>query len=265
MQPNLVATYLHFRRNNPAMSASRALDLARAAMESGKGKGYRPAAISGPYNPAHDWLGYKSCRWVENVGKAGLRFVGYADDILNLRHSGWIADAFGDESYRGAVWQLPARDGRPCLVYGYEDPCNAGAAHICFDPEWGADGEAGGRYGDATREAARMADGMAESFAEQEREYQQAWQAARQWEEARDDMRKNRQSARALVQELRAARRAGATAGAAVCKALRERLAAYASEWAELREQRDELAGNFWWQSADGERFTIERFAAAHL
>ncbi len=76
-------------------------------------------------------------RWVENTGFAGLRTVGFADEIARgIDHKGWFCDPHdfgGGEVYRGIVLQLPARNGFPQYVYGYADPCNDDAALIDFD------------------------------------------------------------------------------------------------------------------------------------
>lgn len=257
----LQAAYLFHRRNRGAR-ALRAFDLAKADVDA-KAQRY-PRALRNPVcNPiipqerAHGW---RNCRWIEDCGAIGLREVGFADDILSLRHNGWYADAYQDETYRGQVWQLPARNGRPQFVYGYADPCNEGAALICFDVELGDDSEGA----DAKREAARGADGLAESFAKSEREYSEAWQAARQWEDLGDDMKAARGKARALVAELRAAIREGKQAGAAICEALRGKLADYAAQWESARQEREDLAGNFYYYEG-GKSIAIADFARGNL
>lgn len=118
--------------------------------------------------------------WIENTESAGLRFVGYADEICkSIRHCGWYTDEDGDrETYRGAVWQLPARHGVARYIAGYEDPNNKGAAFVDLNIIRGRKG--GTRYGadDAMTEAAHRADSIAKHNAEREREYNAAWQAA---------------------------------------------------------------------------------------
>lgn len=258
---DLQSAYLFHRRNRGAR-AFRALELARSDMAASVKRyprGVRYSVVNPAIEPgrAH---GFTGCRWIEDCSALGLREVGYADSILSLRHNGWFADAFQDETYRGEVWQLPARNGRPLFVYGYSDPCNAGAALICFDVERGEDSEG---Y-DAKREAARFADSMAESFAEAEREYSEAWQAARQWEDLADDMAKARAKARALVVEMRAAIRAGQSASAAICEALKGQLRAYARQWEEAREERQELADSFYYWR-EGKSVSIADFARESL
>lgn len=127
---------------------------------------HKPRAID--YGPAHEAHGYK-VRFVENVSR-GLRKIGFADEILKLRHQGWYAD---DDSgmmagtYRGIVYQLPARDGVPQYVYGYADPNNDDCALLSVETE------------SDKKDAARYADQLAERFAEHERAFLCAWQAGR--------------------------------------------------------------------------------------
>lgn len=258
---DIQSAYL-FHRRTKGCRATRALEL--AAHDIGNGtKRYAPALGNSVVNPVMDPArahGWTQCRWIENVAAIGLREAGFADELLSLRHKGWFADAFQDENYRGQVWQLPARNGRPQFVYGYADPCNPGAAFISFDIERGEDSEGE----QAKREAARHGDSMAEIFAESEREYSEAWQAARQWEELADDMAKARAKAKALVADMRAAIKAGQLASAAICEALRAQVRAYAGQWEAAREEREELANSFYFWS-DGQRLSIADFAKVNL
>jgi len=80
-------------------------------------------------------------RWVEDT--AHLRRVGYADEIADIRHTGWFTDDFQEETYRGVVFRLTKLRG---YLVGYEDPNNDGAARLQFCDA------------DSDTEAARMAD-----------------------------------------------------------------------------------------------------------
>ncbi len=119
-------------------------------------------------------------RWVENTDFAGLRTVGFADELTRIDHKGWYCDPheFGSgELYRGIVFQLPARRGFPQYVYGYVDPFNECAASIDFDI---MEGPHNGEDQDTSIElhaAANAADSMAQMFAERERDYQIKFQA----------------------------------------------------------------------------------------
>jgi hypothetical protein len=258
---DIQSAYL-FHRRTKGCRATRALEL--AAHDIGNGtKRYAPALGNSVANPVIDSArahGWAQCRWIENVAAIGLREVGFADEILSLRHNGWFADAFQDETYRGQVWQLPAHNGRPQFVYGYADQCNPGAAFISFDIERGADSEGE----QAKREAARHGDSMAETFAESEREYSEAWQAARQWEELADDMAKARAKAKALVADMRAAIKAGQLASAAICEALRAQVRAYAAQWEAARQEREALDDSFYYRES-GKSIAIADFARGNL
>lgn len=133
-------------------------------------------------NPFGPWIGNTSRRWIESTERASLRFVGFADELANLSHTGWYTDDDGSngETLRGAVWQLPARSGRAQYIAGYMDPNNDGAAMVDFDIIEGKLGgaEAYDYDSDSKRDTARQADGIAECAAETERDYQRMWQAA---------------------------------------------------------------------------------------
>lgn len=131
--------------------------------------------------------GGDSLRWIENTAEAGLRFVGWADELASLRHTGWHCDDEGRETLRGAVWALPGRKGEARLVYGFQEwegrgEMNEGSAALCVShivrqpmrDEWGNLDEMEG-----ARDAARYADGLAESVAEDRRDYNAAYEAGR--------------------------------------------------------------------------------------
>ena len=141
-----------------------------------------------PYNPRID--GQDHVRWIENIGEAGLRSCGFADEIVSsIEHKGWYADphGFDDNVYRGIVCQLPARNGFPQYVYGYADPNNEGAALIDSDI---IEGQLNGDEDNASAEifaAARAADSMAQRYAEEEKDYQMKESARIAAEEKRDE------------------------------------------------------------------------------
>lgn len=201
--------FLAFRAKYPLMGAQKALNEARAIM-------LNPDSVQCKPNPYHTkrdftlWGGgpIDKIRWCENAEKAGLRFVCFADDVLTyLNHKGYFTDDdFCGEVLRGAVWQLPARNGVARFVGGYFDPCNDGAALIDTDiceenarvyTYWDKPQD----Y-DAARDAARMADCMAEHDAEEQREYNHYWQLSRDIEEKREEIKKARAEHSKLVQEL---------------------------------------------------------------
>ena len=148
-------------------------------------------------------------RWIENTRSIGLRFVCYADKELRyIDHTGYFGDHFQDQILRGAVWQLPARDGSPVYVYGYEDPNNASAALVDFDMT------------DDKREAAKRADHTAGRAAEESREFYAKDAAERDIEAAREEIHRNNRDALELIKGIKQA----GQFTPAVCGALRSEL-----------------------------------------
>jgi hypothetical protein len=233
----LQKAFSYFQRDMSAAAgwnapvAVNALKHAKAAIA--KGETYFPRCLVTAYNPQWE---KQNARWIENLSNSGLRFVGYADKLTRMDHTGWYCDAFQDETLRGCVLQMPARNGKEIFLPAYEDPCNAGTYAVCFD--W-IEGERGSRWDkedqQALRDAARAADSFAEHQAEDMREHDEAWQRGRQYAELRDEIANERDELRALVRELKTAREHGP----AICKALRET----------VREKRDAMHKA--WQQAE--------------
>lgn len=172
-------------------------------------------------------------RWVEDVQAAGLRFVGYADEVVSLRHTGWFTDDQQGDKYRGAVWQLPARNGESLFVYGYEDGCNPGSALIDFDVT------------NDKGDAARWADGMAERDAEDAREWYAKDQAEQQVAELAESIVETRADVRRLLAERRQLKRQGLE-NAAVCELFAERVGRLLGEVKEHKARIAALNDNFW-------------------
>ena len=151
------------------------------------------------YGPICDVKGYDNVRWVENVSD-GLRFVGYADEICKLRHTGWFTydDGDPDETLRGVVYRLPARNGLSMYTYGHADPNNDDCAFLCFDdPRM------------EKEDAARAADDFAERCAEHERDFHRAWDAGRQYDRLGEEIKETRAEMLKLRSEHRVAWHAG--------------------------------------------------------
>lgn len=224
-------------------------------------------------------------RWADDPGAVGLRFVGFADDIAGraIEHRGWYTDSDGfGEVLRGAVYQLPGRNGRTRYLAAYREGSEGkrgwtdmgydGAAAIAcrevFEAERG-DSDAyylyrGGDAPEAAREAARRADSITETIAEDQREYNEAWQAARQWSDLADDIAELRAQARQLVADMRAAIKSGVTAAPSICAALRKSLRGLIEDAAELKAERESLADDFYYWR-DRRQYSIAEFAADHI
>jgi hypothetical protein len=137
----------------------------------------------------------------------GWRDVGDSADIISLRHAGWYSDADGSETYRGHVWQLPARDGSPRYVAGYTEDQGGkfgtrAGGYVMLECERGALA-----FYDDKEDAARAGDGLAERMAEDAREYSERWQEASGHAsdryDARKDLKNARHAARVVVKALR--------------------------------------------------------------
>lgn len=241
-------------------------------------RGRRFGAMGAPF-------GRDGLRWADDPGAVGLRFVGFADELVGrgISHRGWFTDADGSyEVLRGAVYQLPGRKGRTRYLAAYREGSEGkrgwtdmgydGAAAIAcrevFESERG-DSDAyyhyrGGDAPDAAREAARRADSIAETVARDQREYNDAWQAARRWSDLANGIAAARTEARQLVADMRAAIKSGATAAPSICAALRQTLRSLVDAAAELKAERESIADDFYyWQ--DGRRLSIAEFAADHI
>jgi hypothetical protein len=127
------------------------------------------------------------------------RDVGNADEIVTMRHRGWFSDAYQSETYRGHVWQLPARDGAPLYVAGYAEPSGD---YVILE----TCGRNLATY-DEKEEAARAGDELARINADREREYSEKWEEAVQHDQQRDDARKALRDANACARQTIAALR----------------------------------------------------------
>jgi hypothetical protein len=180
----LTQRYKHLRRRG--MNAAAALAKARELQSD---VWHRAGEVNRAF-PEDKVQGYRyvntTYRWIENVSKLNWRLVGFADEIVSLRHKGWFADEFQDSIYRGIVYRLP--HGR--FVYGYADPNNDDCALI------------ENTFATDEKDAARWADSVAEHFAEREREYSEAnnaaYRAIEKANEARNDVREALEDVRQL-------------------------------------------------------------------
>lgn len=153
----------------------------------------KPIHYSGEFTPQGDRsVNPDKYRWVENITPA-LRFVGRSDEIVRLRHTGYYTNQFQDETVRGEVYQLPARNGKPQYVPAVSDPCNENCAYLDF------------RSVTTDKEdCARNADSMAECWAESEREYQAKESGRMRIEEIQDEIKTLNRKYRSLCKAIRA-------------------------------------------------------------
>lgn len=246
-----LANAYRFHRLNGA-SATAALTRAHLDMTAGTTRyPYEHGSVVGA---ARD-----GARWVERPQDAGLRFVGWSDELQrhtaysrNLNQGWYSRDADDGEVYRGAVWQLPARNGRPIYVVGYRE----GEARGRYDWRDTATGQDTGAgllnlgsliYGDDARgeepdhrDAAIMADGFAERHAETSREYFEAWQAGSQWQSLGETVAQYRTQALAILKDRR-----GAVGSATLCGVIRDKVESLVEMIADARRERRDLADRF--------------------
>ena len=174
---NLRDSYLYHR--SIGFRAVDAFDRAHHDLVRGKVR-YGRSRHAVAYNPQFAAYGERRLRWIENAAD-GLRFVGYADELARLDHTGWYLDDCCGDTVRGAVWQLPGRHGAPLYVPGYADPWNDGAACLSFDD-----------LTDDKTTAALWADSIAERMAEAERDYQRAASAGFEFGELAEEIARRR-------------------------------------------------------------------------
>lgn len=234
----------------------------------GAAAAYREAlAMPAVYTKGREWYGPKGgagapfkqggdvLRRIESTADAGLRFVGWADELAGLRHTGWHCDDEGRETLRGGVWQMPGKAGEARLVYGYAEfegrgEMNEGSAAVCVSdvvrvPMRGEFGNLDET--DGARDAARWADGLAENAAEDRREYNVAYEAGRKAAELDAEAIEARGELLPLLAELRAIRRNPVAGNApAVCKALRRTVDSLLETISAKRAKRDSAWADVW-------------------
>ena len=250
-------------------SAAKSLELARVDLIAGTLR--YPAELGSGFGGTFG----EGLRWVERPG-----FVCFADELVGrgIEHTGWYTDTDGDNALlRGAVYQLPSRDGRSQYVPAYRagfyshghrqwQDENSDSAVFAFGDI--CQGETGGEeyrdpdhYG-AFRDAAIRADRIAEIAAESDRQYNDAWQVARQWEDLAETAADERQAVRQLIRDMRQAR--GADVAPSICSALRAAVRRHLDAYAAALTERAEIAESFgFW--VDGRQQSVSEFAAVNL
>jgi len=245
--PEFMNAYRWRRQNGkPAVDAYR---FAQFDVLNGKAR-YPKSGFEG-WNPQSE----SGARWVENLSDAGLRLVGYADEVRDLRHRGWYADAFESEVYRGAVLQLPGRNGRARYVAAYADSNDAGAYRVDVSRPAVFEGDKLGAWDSpkddpALQDAARASDSFAEHEAEEAREYDEAWQAGSEYARLAEEAGEARKSALALLAERRRLAKLAPEAPNA-CAVIVAKVHALLGEIQEARGARATLAGSVWSKHRD--------------
>lgn len=156
-------------------------------------------------------------RWLENTAAAGLRFIGWSDEISrrygsrSVDHKGWYNREGEEETLRGGVWQLPGKGRRARYVSGYAEfegrgEMNPGSAALAlWTLEIGEPGD--GPDESAMLSAAIYADNIARIAADRQREEDSAYQAGRRAAESIQEAESARPLALALMASLRSLER----------------------------------------------------------
>lgn len=249
--PELRANYAYWRaKGKPALAAIAA---ARADLLASVTR-YPSSAVKPGYSSGKPFAAYgeRHMRWIESPSAAGLRFVGYCDEIAGraINHTGWyLDDDFQDESVRGVVFRMAGRDGRARYVAGYQDPCNGSADRdgpVClsFDVIEGEPLSSSWDEDPAAREAAYSADHIASRMAEEEREYRRASTAGMRYRDLGEDVATMRRDALDLIAQIKSHKAAVCDAPAIVA-ALRDRLESIVDAIREARSERRDLLSDF--------------------
>lgn len=257
----LARSYLYWRKLGRPVS--RAIELAESDCVKGERRwpSQAPAGLASYQNKPND----KGGRWIEAPNLAGLRFVGFADEVIKNRggyrmdHTGYFSDDCQDSTMRGAVYQLPAdREGRPRYVPGYRegsegrrgwtDQSGQDGAAVIFLAEIEL-GEPGGEdspcagYSQAAIDCARRADRLAELAAEESREWSEASSAGCQYADKLEEAAEERRAFLALRAEIKG--EAARPDGSAVCQAIRASLAEHVRTWRKRKAEAFELRDNW--------------------
>ena len=186
------------------------------------------------HNIEYNRAGKDGLRWIENIA-TGLRFVGFADEIATrISHRGWYTDndfCNSDNVLRGAVYQLPAKDGKERFVAGYADPWNDNAARVEFD------------IISDKLDAAYRADHIAQQEAESAREYNEAWQAGNQYADTVTEIKDARVHVMELIKAVKKHR--GDQFERIICQTLKDNVSSWLRDIAKLKAKRDQLLDDY--------------------
>lgn len=192
-----------------------------------------------PYNKPFAVYGENQARWIEDTEEAGLRLVGYVTEFRDSTRFrpkpslGWYSTNFQDVTLYPVGYRLPSRKGAQRFVYGYADPCNEGAALLCFDPC------------DSEDDAQRWACAFTKRAAEEHREEDAKYQAEQQIEGIVEELGEIRRRVLALCSELKTACKALADKPAIVAT-LRAALKSEMRERESLFRRRAKLQKDYW-------------------
>ena len=179
-------------------------------------------------------------RFFQSELDTGLRRVGWSDEHLQLRHTGWYADNYREETFRGVIFRLPARSGgKERFIAGYGESMNDGfvldLSYIWEDDLIGA---------------AQGADSLARRTAENNREFEAQEAANLRIEEIGEELKSIRTEILDLCQAIR---KACPEIGehTPIRSALRGTLQRLLRDRVSLLAERDKLEENYWYAVPD--------------
>lgn len=280
MESKLVSAFRHYRGRNH--SAALSLELARNDVANGVAR-YGSVPWSGFSRHVAGEITTVESRFFESAAASGLRFVGYADALQrSIDHTGWFTDEFQESKLRGAVFQLPAKDGRARFLPAYQESDNDGyvldvSRGALVTADWVRSVDYHKRGGmtapgafqgftpsalaslsprecqdienESTRDGAAIdADRFAERAAERQREYHEAWHAGQVWQQAGEDVQRLRREALAILRERRAVQGVDAPT---LCGVIRSRVESILEKIREAREERESLMDSWSAPAAD--------------
>lgn len=240
----IASHYRHYRvtgRHGVREALQRAKELPAAYVKGREYYGVYPA-WGAPMKRGHDTI-----RHVADYRAAGLRHLGYADDINKRIGKGWYTDDDCHGALRGAVFLLPGKGKAARLVYGYcemegEREMNKGSALISVSHI--VTSRAEDSYlmdSPEAREAAGLADGMAEQWAEDQRDYQRAYNEGRKAAEKDGEAGEARKAALPLLAEFRAVRRGRMILSEVMCELLQSSIRSALYDIRQTRTERDHM------------------------
>ena len=134
-------------------------------------------------------------RFFQSEQDIGLRRVGWSDEHLHIRHTGWYSDNYQEETFRGVVFRLTARlRGRERFVAGYFESMSEGFV-LDLSEIWEDD----------LTGAAQEGDRLAERAAEKARDFEAKDAAALRIEEIGAELKNVRAEILELCQSIRKA------------------------------------------------------------
>mgnify|MGYP000918232848 CR=1 FL=1 len=268
MDSKLVAAYRFHRARNACLFAkgqpTRARDALRLAREDVAAGVTRHAYADrrSRFAVGRDLVKYPV--WFESESdafNAGFRLVGFSDALrpAGIRHKGWHADEYGENVYRGAVFQVASKRGVILLIAAYHESESCGfvvSRDAVFAEETNCREDAQYyRDSDACLDAASFADDMARRAAERQREYEEAWWLGSRYADLGEHIATTKTRILALIREMRLARKAPLGDLPIICKSLNNEIRRGLRSILSAREERAAILRDNWFRGETAAAF----------